>query len=128
MEVCTEAEPDRLYGSFIEDIQSVTVVGHKSSLPAYNHQDEGAKKRKRNEEEEKENEKDRDRIQERLEKRNEEEKAGGAMNQPLRFIICNFWRQFETDKRTYHGGHFSPIAAYDKESDMVLIMDTASYR
>jgi hypothetical protein len=40
------------------------------------------------------------------------------------FILVNYQREVLGQRRV---GHISPIAAYDEESDLVLILDTASY-
>jgi hypothetical protein len=46
------------------------------------------------------------------------------LQEPDNFILVNYQREVLGQRRV---GHISPIAAYDKESDLVLILDTASY-
>lgn len=46
------------------------------------------------------------------------------LQEPDNFILVNYQREVLGQRRV---GHISPIAAYDEESDLVLIMDTASY-
>jgi hypothetical protein len=58
----------------------------------------------------------------------EEEKCdgeGGDDDDPLRVLVVSYNRK--TLKQT-GSGHFSPIAAYDKISDSVLILDTARFK
>jgi hypothetical protein len=44
---------------------------------------------------------------------------------PGDYLIVNYQRQALGQAAS---GHISPLAAYDADSDMVLVMDTASYR
>ena len=46
------------------------------------------------------------------------------LQEPDNFILVNYQREVLGQRRV---GHISPIAAYDEESDLVLILDTASY-
>jgi glutathione gamma-glutamylcysteinyltransferase len=50
--------------------------------------------------------------------------SNSTSNTPLAFFICNFWRQFPD----HRGGHFSPIAAFDPETDQLLLLDVATSR
>ena len=45
--------------------------------------------------------------------------------QPGHFVLANYFRNALGQQK---GGHFSPIAAYDKESDRFLILDVARYK
>ncbi len=47
------------------------------------------------------------------------------LSNPLDFIIVNYQRKMLGQGR---GGHISPIAAIEKESDYVLILDTAAHK
>jgi hypothetical protein len=47
------------------------------------------------------------------------------LNDPDDYLLVNYQREVLGQGRV---GHISPIAAYDAESDRVLVMDTASYR
>ena len=46
------------------------------------------------------------------------------------FIVVNYWRQFEgTDKdHPLRYGHFSLVAAFDEETDQVLLFDTSNVK
>lgn len=46
------------------------------------------------------------------------------LRQPDDFMLVNYQREVLGQRRV---GHISPLAAYDEESDSVLILDTASY-
>jgi len=46
------------------------------------------------------------------------------LSEPGNYILVNYQREVLGQRRV---GHISPLAAYDKDSDLVLIMDTASY-
>ncbi len=48
-----------------------------------------------------------------------------VLNDPRQFIIANYYRP---QVGQVGGGHFSPVVAYDQESDSVLIMDTSRYK
>lgn len=48
-----------------------------------------------------------------------------ALNNPSQFIIANYNRP---QINQVGGGHFSPIVAYDQETDSLLIMDTSRYK
>ena len=48
-----------------------------------------------------------------------------SLGDPNVRLIVNYFRPGLKQKG---GGHFSPVAAYDKESDRVLILDVARYR
>ena len=41
------------------------------------------------------------------------------------FVIINYLRKAIGQEK---GGHISPLAAYDKETDMFLILDVARYK
>lgn len=45
--------------------------------------------------------------------------------QPGHFVLANYFRNALGQQK---GGHFSPLAAYDKESDRFLILDVARYK
>jgi hypothetical protein len=47
-----------------------------------------------------------------------------AMNDKSQFVIANYDHSY----RGSSGAHYSPIAAYDQESDSVLVLDVASHR
>jgi len=44
---------------------------------------------------------------------------------PGAFMLVNFYRKSLHEEG---GGHFSPVAAWDSKSDLVLIMDVARYK
>ena len=46
--------------------------------------------------------------------------AGGASH-----VLCNFYR---ADLGEVGGGHWSPLAAYDPETDLALLLDVARYK
>jgi hypothetical protein len=46
------------------------------------------------------------------------------LQEPDNFVLVNYQREVLGQRRV---GHISPIAAYDEESDLVLILDAASY-
>jgi len=46
------------------------------------------------------------------------------LNEPGNYIVVNYQREELGQRRV---GHISPVAAYDEESELVLILDTASY-
>lgn len=48
-----------------------------------------------------------------------------VLNDPQQFIIANYNRPQVSQ---VGGGHFSPIVAYDQETDSVLVMDTTTYK
>ncbi len=48
-----------------------------------------------------------------------------VLNDPEQMIVANYYRP---EAGQVGGGHFSPIVAYDQESDSVLIMDTSRYK
>lgn len=48
-----------------------------------------------------------------------------VFNDPEQFIIANYNRPQVSQ---VGGGHFSPIAAYNQDTDSVLIMDTSAYK
>ncbi len=52
------------------------------------------------------------------------EKVRDNLHEPDNFMVVNYQREVLGQRRV---GHISPIAAYDEESDLVLILDTASY-
>jgi hypothetical protein len=45
------------------------------------------------------------------------------LQEPDNFVLVNYQREVLGQRRV---GHISPIAAYDEESDLVLILDAAS--
>lgn len=45
--------------------------------------------------------------------------------QPGHFVLANYFRNALGQQK---GGHFSPLAAYDKDSDRFLILDVARYK
>ena len=45
--------------------------------------------------------------------------------QPGHFVLANYFRNALHQQK---GGHFSPLAAYDRESDRFLILDVARYK
>ena len=47
------------------------------------------------------------------------------LNQPGRYVIVNYLRKAIQQEK---GGHISPLAAYDAESDRFLILDVARYK
>ena len=47
------------------------------------------------------------------------------LSQPGDFVLVNYEREVLGQGR---GGHISPLAAYDRDTDEVLILDTASYK
>ena len=47
------------------------------------------------------------------------------LQQEGNFVVVNYWRRTLGQKG---GGHISPIAAYDEQSDRFLILDVARYR
>lgn len=47
------------------------------------------------------------------------------LNQPGNFVLVNYLRSEIGQER---GGHISPLAAYDEESDRFLILDVARYK
>lgn len=51
--------------------------------------------------------------------------AAGYLAQPGHFVLANYFRNTLGQKK---GGHFSPLAAYDKDSDRFLILDVARYK
>jgi len=51
--------------------------------------------------------------------------VAGYLAQPGHFVLANYFRNALGQQK---GGHFSPIAAYDKESDRFLILDVARYK
>ena len=51
--------------------------------------------------------------------------ASSYLAQPGHFVLANYFRNALGQQK---GGHFSPIAAYDKESDRFLILDVARYK
>lgn len=48
-----------------------------------------------------------------------------TLNDPEQIIIANYNRP---EAGQVGGGHFSPVVAYDQETDSVLIMDTSSFK
>lgn len=48
-----------------------------------------------------------------------------VVNDKSRFLIANYFRGYQGIEM---GGHFSPIAAYDEESDSILILDIAGHK
>lgn len=53
------------------------------------------------------------------------EQLTSTLRSRSRFIICNFHRGTLNQKGS---GHFSPIAAYNSQEDMVLILDVSRYK
>jgi len=51
--------------------------------------------------------------------------ASDYLAQPGHFVLANYFRNALGQQK---GGHFSPIAAYDKDSDRFLILDVARYK
>ena len=51
--------------------------------------------------------------------------ASGYLAQPGHFVLANYFRNALGQQK---GGHFSPLAAYDKQSDRFLILDVARYK
>ena len=51
--------------------------------------------------------------------------ASDYLSQPGHFVLANYFRNALGQQK---GGHFSPIAAYDKDSDRFLILDVARYK
>ncbi|HSI42180.1 MAG TPA: phytochelatin synthase family protein [Xanthobacteraceae bacterium] len=51
--------------------------------------------------------------------------AVAALGQPGRFVIVNYLRKAI---RQETGGHISPLAAYDEQTDRFLILDVARYK
>lgn len=50
-----------------------------------------------------------------------------ALSQADAYVIVNFYRVFHSYQRQYGGGHYSPLGAYDKDSDSVLMLDVSRY-
>jgi hypothetical protein len=53
------------------------------------------------------------------------ELLAGNLQQPGNFVLINYLRSSIAQER---GGHISPIAAYDRQSDRFLILDVARYK
>jgi Phytochelatin synthase len=51
--------------------------------------------------------------------------ASSHLQQPGQFVLVNYFRNALGQQK---GGHFSPLAAYDKDSDRFLILDVARYK
>lgn len=51
--------------------------------------------------------------------------ASEYLGKPGHFVLINYFRNAIGQQK---GGHFSPLAAYDKESDRFMIMDVARYK
>ena len=51
--------------------------------------------------------------------------AAGYLAQPGHYVLINYFRNALGQQK---GGHFSPLAAYDKETDRFLILDVARYK
>ena len=51
--------------------------------------------------------------------------ASEYLGSPDRFVIVNYLRKAINQER---GGHISPLAAYDKDTDRFLILDVARYK
>jgi hypothetical protein len=51
--------------------------------------------------------------------------ARDALRAPGRFVIVNYLRKAIGQEK---GGHISPLAAFDAESDRFLILDVARYK
>lgn len=51
--------------------------------------------------------------------------AAAYLAQPGHYVLANYFRNALGQQK---GGHFSPVAAYDKESDRFLILDVARYK
>lgn len=51
--------------------------------------------------------------------------ASDYLAQPGRFVLVNYYRNAIGQQK---GGHFSPVAAYDKEADRFMILDVARYK
>ena len=51
--------------------------------------------------------------------------ASDYLAQPGHFVLVNYYRNALGQQK---GGHFSPLAAYDKESDRFMILDVARYK
>ena len=51
--------------------------------------------------------------------------ASEYLGSPGRFVIVNYLRKAINQER---GGHISPLAAYDKDTDRFLILDVARYK
>lgn len=51
--------------------------------------------------------------------------AQAYLAKPGHFVLVNYFRNTLGQQK---GGHFSPLAAYDRESDRFLILDIARYK
>ena len=51
--------------------------------------------------------------------------ASAYLAQPGHFVLINYFRNALGQQK---GGHFSPLAAYDKEADRFMILDVARYK
>ena len=51
--------------------------------------------------------------------------AASYLEQPGHFILINYFRNALGQQK---GGHFSPLAAYDRETDRFMILDVARYK
>ena len=51
--------------------------------------------------------------------------ASAYLGQPGHFVLVNYFRNALGQQK---GGHFSPVAAYDKEADRFMILDVARYK
>ena len=51
--------------------------------------------------------------------------AASYLAQPGHFVLVNYFRNALGQQK---GGHFSPLAAYDRETDRFMILDVARYK
>ncbi len=51
--------------------------------------------------------------------------AQAYLSKPGHFVLANYFRNAIGQQK---GGHFSPLAAYDRESDRFMILDVARYK
>ena len=51
--------------------------------------------------------------------------AASYLGQPGHFVLVNYFRNTLGQQK---GGHFSPLAAYDRETDRFMILDVARYK
>jgi hypothetical protein len=51
--------------------------------------------------------------------------AASYLGQPGHFVLVNYFRNSLGQQK---GGHFSPLAAYDRETDRFMILDVARYK
>jgi hypothetical protein len=51
--------------------------------------------------------------------------AASYLGRPGHFVLVNYFRNALGQQK---GGHFSPLAAYDRETDRFMILDVARYK